>query len=34
MKHSEKRLYLIKKLLLEQPQYKGIEIPDNRRRIS
>ena len=29
MKHSEKRLYLIKKLLLEQPQYKGIEIPDN-----
>lgn len=29
MVHSEKRLYLIKKLLSEQPQYKEIEIPDS-----
>lgn len=29
MTHSEKRLYLIKKLLSEQHQYKGIIIPDN-----
>ncbi len=29
MTHSEKRLYLIKELLSEQPQYKDMEIPDN-----
>lgn len=29
MTHSEKRLYLIKELLSELPQYRNIEIPDN-----
>lgn len=29
MTHSEKRMYLIKSLLSEQPQYKDIIIPDN-----
>lgn len=28
MTHSEKRLYLIKELLLELPQYRKMEIPD------
>ncbi|MBD5087889.1 MAG: protein-ADP-ribose hydrolase [Clostridiales bacterium] len=29
MTHSEKRLYLIKELLSELPQYRNTEIPDN-----
>lgn len=29
MTHSEKRVYLIKELLSEQPQYRDMEIPDN-----
>ena len=29
MIHSEKRLYLIKELLSELPQYRDMEIPDN-----
>lgn len=29
MTHSEKRLYLIKELLSELPQYRDMEIPDN-----
>lgn len=29
MTHSEKRLYLIKELLSEQPQYRDMEIPSN-----
>lgn len=29
MTHSEKRLYLIKELLSELPQYKDMEIPNN-----
>lgn len=29
MTHSEKRLYLIKELLSELPQYRNMEIPDN-----
>lgn len=29
MTQSEKRIYLIKELLSEQPQYKDMEIPDN-----
>lgn len=29
MKHSEKRLYLIKELLSELPQYRSMEIPDD-----
>lgn len=29
MTHSEKRLYLIKELLSELPQYKDMKIPDN-----
>lgn len=29
MTHSEKRVYLIKGLLSEQPQYRDMEIPDN-----
>lgn len=29
MTHSEKRLYLIKELLSEKPQYMDINIPDN-----
>lgn len=29
MTHSEKRLYLIKQLLSELPQYKELELPDN-----
>ena len=29
MDHEEKRLYLIKYLLAEQPGYKGMEIPDD-----
>ena len=29
MTHNEKRIYLIKELLEEQPQYKNMEIPDN-----
>ena len=29
MTHKEKRLYLIKELLLELPQYRKVEIPNN-----
>ena len=29
MTHSEKRLYLIKELLAELPQYRNMEIPDH-----
>ena len=29
MTHSEKRLYLIKELLSEMPQYRDMDIPDN-----
>ncbi len=29
MTHSEKRLYLIRELLAELPQYRDMEIPDN-----
>lgn len=29
MTHSEKRLYLIRELLSEQPQYRGMEIPED-----
>ncbi|MCM1127888.1 MAG: protein-ADP-ribose hydrolase [Lachnospiraceae bacterium] len=29
MNQSEKRIYLIKELLSEQPMYQGMEIPDN-----
>lgn len=29
MTHSEKRLYLIKELLSELPQYRNMEIPDD-----
>ncbi|MCM1188221.1 MAG: protein-ADP-ribose hydrolase [bacterium] len=29
MTHSEKRIYLIKELLSERPQYRAVEIPDD-----
>ena len=29
MTHEEKRLYLIKELLSELPQYRNMEIPEN-----
>ena len=31
MTHEEKRLYLIKTLLAEQPRYRNIEIPDDEQ---
>ena len=32
MAHEEKRIYLIKTLLAEQPRYRNIEIPDDEQR--
>ena len=29
MTHSEKRIFLIRTLLAEQPQYREIEIPED-----
>ena len=32
MKHEEKRIYLIKTLIAEQPRYRNIEIPAEEQR--